>query len=429
MGNDNWLNEFSEFRKVTAFNSSVILDNVGMVDLFNESLIADNWTGFFSKLKDWIHSCLYFPFDLTGSALTGQHYEKNGLLTLGTRKTNIACMNFLNTGGPEFSLPISSYLANGYFFMGQYHYVPTTDNFTEYNQYTSVLVYLPFCGYVKIDVNRIINKWIQFRLKIDWYTGQGIYYIGVTDNEITPIHAGLITGLEDKNTIILSQHTCQIGTPIAISETNASENVRNLAFSAVKMMGDVALTYGISGLISGGKSTSDALMVKKPWVTPTGKIIYPVKSEAAQNLMNKNPIYLHRKIMHAQLYGDPIKTDRTNYQSRYFKMRGYSSAIQNAGSALMGSQLSTTGDRTDNTSLMYNAPNHIKIIIQKCKMKPIDNNYKKLFGLPLGENRILGSLTGYTEITEVHIEGEDFENATIEELNELDSLLKSGIIL
>ena len=93
-----------------------------------------------------------------------------------------------------------------------------------------------------------------------------------------------------------------------------------------------------------------------------------------------------------------------------------------------------------NIQLGYNAKNvsvacenfHNSTNIQIVKITPklVNINlatYNHLYGKPLMENRILGNLSGYTEIEEIHLTG--FNTALKEEVDEIESLLKEGVIL
>lgn len=53
--------------------------------------------------------------------------------------------------------------------------------------------------------------------------------------------------------------------------------------------------------------------------------------------------------------------------------------------------------------------------------------YNSVYGRPLWGTRVLSTLSGYTEIAEIHLEG--FGSATDDELAEIERLLKSGVIL
>lgn len=59
----------------------------------------------------------------------------------------------------------------------------------------------------------------------------------------------------------------------------------------------------------------------------------------------------------------------------------------------------------------------------------INEDFNKLYGKPLNEVKKINELTGFTLIDNIHIEGEEFDNATYQELEEIDNLLKNGIII
>ena len=55
-------------------------------------------------------------------------------------------------------------------------------------------------------------------------------------------------------------------------------------------------------------------------------------------------------------------------------------------------------------------------------------NYGKLVGYPVENTMNIGSLTGFTQINEIHIENY-FGNATKQEIIMLNNLLKEGVII
>lgn len=82
-------------------------------------------------------------------------------------------------------------------------------------------------------------------------------------------------------------------------------------------------------------------------------------------------------------------------------------------------------------STMVNAPQQVYLIIERPIVSYSD--YSSLYGLPLGKMEDLSDMTGFTKIEEVHLEdmrtndAEDY--ATETELDEIESLLKAGVIL
>lgn len=75
---------------------------------------------------------------------------------------------------------------------------------------------------------------------------------------------------------------------------------------------------------------------------------------------------------------------------------------------------------------MYNLPRNIIVIYER--VKSVDTtSYDEILGKPLNEVRTLSSLTGFTQIGNIHLEG--FTNALTSELNEIETLLKQGVLL
>ena len=59
-------------------------------------------------------------------------------------------------------------------------------------------------------------------------------------------------------------------------------------------------------------------------------------------------------------------------------------------------------------------------------IQSVPSNFKQYYGYPLNITTELNTLSGYTEVEEIHLEG---LNLNTLEMSELDSLLKSGVIL
>lgn len=64
-------------------------------------------------------------------------------------------------------------------------------------------------------------------------------------------------------------------------------------------------------------------------------------------------------------------------------------------------------------------------LIIKRSFKAMPRNYSKYIGNPLGNTKTLNELSGYTECEVVHISG----NMTTEEKNEIETILKNGVII
>lgn len=76
--------------------------------------------------------------------------------------------------------------------------------------------------------------------------------------------------------------------------------------------------------------------------------------------------------------------------------------------------------------LDFTKPQNLFLIISRPNIV-IPSNYAHTIGYPSGRYRPLSLLTGFTIVDEVHLE--NFGTATDDELNEIENLLKSGVIL
>lgn len=72
-------------------------------------------------------------------------------------------------------------------------------------------------------------------------------------------------------------------------------------------------------------------------------------------------------------------------------------------------------------------PTSCYLIIERPKPIAITDSYNHIYGKPLGEVRTLSTLTGFTIVENVHLEG--FKDTTDDEIGEIDSLLKQGVHL
>lgn len=86
-----------------------------------------------------------------------------------------------------------------------------------------------------------------------------------------------------------------------------------------------------------------------------------------------------------------------------------------------------TGSGGGAYGFLYDTLIPLNISVHKKKVNVDLDEYAKLNGFPLYEYRELNNLTGYTEIESIHIE--NMANATLSEIELIESLLKSGIIL
>ena len=126
-------------------------------------------------------------------------------------------------------------------------------------------------------------------------------------------------------------------------------------------------------------------------------------------------------------------TETTEYERHTYRKGGAVNTAINSAATILGNLSAHGGsDRPNNTALNKCAGVNVAIII-KSVIPTFDtfneSSYKHLVGLPLGQCKKLSTLKGYTKITDLHLEGNNFGQITSKEFSELESLCVDGIIL
>lgn len=83
------------------------------------------------------------------------------------------------------------------------------------------------------------------------------------------------------------------------------------------------------------------------------------------------------------------------------------------------------GGSSNKTS--FNCPKKVMLSISMPNIADVSETYLAQYGLPLQESRKLSMLKGFTRVSDVHVE--NIQNATLTELNAIENMLKSGVIL
>ena len=381
MSNTNWLKvrNYTNINLDNTFRGIRILSQTGITSLAGIILNPSVLQSFFSKPEDWLSRLLYFPYNIP------QRIEKQTKkLQIGTYSTDIDVYDI------DFASEIYE--------MGELLIEPHFNNFADYDGYSKMEVWLPFLGTIDISLNDVLGKYLKFRLGVDYTSGQGTWYICVGDNptNATSIFVDL-AGVDDR---ILSTHTCQIGMEIPIGTTNTASVYRNLIMGAVKGVSTALSSYTISKLgATGGTSTTKEVKTRRN--KKTGRQ-YKFSTRTVESVFDASNFQ----------YGNAIV-----------------GAFDCATDSLNNMHISASTDRSNNPVSMFNACNSIKVIRYYPKLITTDENYGKLYGYPLGQTKVLSTLSGYTEISNIHIEGEGFKSATQKEILMLKEALSDGIIL
>lgn len=105
---------------------------------------------------------------------------------------------------------------------------------------------------------------------------------------------------------------------------------------------------------------------------------------------------------------------------------GMRTLASTTASVIQGNQGHVTKGSLGSSANGFYAPQNAYLIITRPKpAEPSD--YASLYGRPSGKTEQLNTLTGYTVVDSVHVEG--ITNGTQDEITEIERLLKSGVIL
>lgn len=338
------------------------------------------------------------------------------LLPMRIKISRYGELNTSNFGGGIVYANCAVMDNDNYYYLGQYKVNPVNNDFTDYNGYSSLTLYLPFVGFVDIDINECYNKWLQFRFIIDYQSCKGVYIIGVSDTGITHADVDHIPIDEDIYNV-LATYEADLGIPIPLGMSNWSDTVRNFTMGAVK-----------TALNTGASIYSATLPPATTTTTTTGSRIRTYDVKGARKAKNARLKTIKGGSVTDTAESTKTTTiDRPTNESRPFSelTNGFINAVSNI------SKNGSTGDRLGNGGLSWGISNSIYVIRRSPKKHIAFNrdDYNKLYGAPLGNVVNLDILEGYTEISSIHIEGEGFKNTTLKEMNLLRDMLNGGVIL
>ena len=240
-------------------------------------------------------------------------------------------------------------------------------------------------------------------MQVDFKSGFGLYYILVESEDPNATQA-----LKYR---ILSKHSVKLAIEIPVGSTSSADQYRNMIMSAVKIASTV-------GFAVAGMPLSSTVMASN--ISSSTENVSEAKSRGDYKGARMRTV--SSSVDRTVTEGEEIKT--------YTHTRGSyaiaSDVVSSAMSALNGSVSHTTSTESNDAILEGVGCKYVKLVIERPLYGNV-GNYYNLCGRPLQEVKQLDSLTGYTEISDVHLEG--FDGATYGEIATLNSLLKSGIIL
>lgn len=372
----------------STMNSKVVFDLSGANDLGNvinsitlASVLYGDWTEFTS-------SFMFYPIIIDVDRTATNHF-----VTSGVEFKNIATKGLM-----------TSYASLGAFTLGEYFY-PSAKSFLDFEPYTKLEIYLPYYGFTQLKIADVQGKYIQFRLNIDWSSGQAIYTIScsdsaVNDNTNLPYASA---GSAYKNCRVLTTLVFQLGYSIPITTANFNDTIRNIATMAVKGGVAIATSFAAEGLPSSSSQT-------------TTKTVNTSRNPKTGRQVTKST--------------KQKTSERETYSYDHYSR--INTAVNTSATILSHLNAHGSSDKPNNCCL--NGGVGKSVVIIKTSAIPtfdIESNadYKHLVGLPNGTVGRLGDYSGYTSVSNVHLEGVGFSGATVNEMSMLESVLTQGVIL
>lgn len=387
-----WFNNLSPnvtFVRRNKYNNSVAMNQKGVWNMLSnfDGLFRNAFTNFTSEIASLQLYPFIVPHTETGSTLQTTHIDAS-----------------------DAYAEIIPYNDQEYFHLGQHFISPHFNNFADYDGYTKIKVFLPFHDFVDVDVNQVMGKYLQIRLSVDYNTGQGIYILGVSDAQIPPYTSDMgytvSNAYYDRTVRVISKYVVQLGIVIPLGQSAFADKARNAILKSVQTVASVAAA-AYTGALPPPTTTSE---------TTTSYQVSGRGTEKGSRM----------KVLEQ---GSETSTRKTTYNKARDVSKPISEAISGSIDVLNTSSLHGTGDRIGDSMLMWNLSTSVHIVFYRPKMLDTTPEFRHLFGQPLGQVRQLSELSGYTELTNIHIEGEGFSTATKEELDEIQTMLYGGILL
>lgn len=339
----------------------------------------DSVSAMFTNKGEYIYGIKGINFNIkstTNLPWTGtSSISLGGKSVTGLDSSNVFIVPMGCTPYLEFRFDIPSVIDNNFAFM-------RTSPYTEYE------LFLPFVGWITLDADIIFSQNITY-LYI-------IYYIDVVTLNATVVVSKIsATGIQPPIKVrgenILYMTNCNVGVDIPWGTTNINEIYKTITTGAVSLAASAA-----SGFVSYKAANSSA------------NALYPA---SGRRINNDRQISAQR----TRISGDASMA--------HSLIGGLSSTMNNT--VLNLRQRFQHGNIGNGVSDTYVASKPVLRV--KYPSILIPDNYSSLYGFPCGSTYKLSNLKGFTIVDRVHMDG--FPNATLDEIEEIESILKSGVIL
>lgn len=242
-------------------------------------------------------------------------------------------------------------------------------NCCDYNPYTTIGIFLPFCGFYDLDTDDVMGKTLNVSYRVDIMSGACLATIKVDGS-------------------VMYQYSGTCSAQIPLNSTSFDE-----FFKSMIEMGCATATGG-AGLIAAG-SAMDVGMAR------------------AADVSKKN----------MKLAGKMGLAANDAYESA--KINSQTSVIGATANAVIGSKGRYKHAGALGSSIGFLGVRKPYLIIKRPHQQ-IPDMYGKFHGYPSFTKASLNDLTGYTVVDDIRL---NIPDATVEEIIECEKLLKEGVVL
>lgn len=362
--------------------------------------IFSQGTTLFSSTTDYINSVIFFP--ITGM---GQYDSIGG--------GNLKIGPWIFEGPILCAISKSSYTYRLCYF--KYDSPFGDDDYRSYGGFTKLKLYLPFFGLVDLNPNDVIGKYIQIFISISPTTPQALYIIATSDIPYDELGVGnpifdMDKSYDFSDMDLTPLHFLEftLGVTIPFGRVNNDDMIRNGIMSAANIATSIGFaTAKIPAITSAMTTTSTSTTAETKRNPKTNRQI--TKGTTKQTTTSTS----------SRVY------DRSEYE----RSRRVNDCFRAGISALNVFEQDTATTATGNSNIMINMGKNVGLIVYLPKIVEPNKDFNHLYGQPFGAVTYLSALEGYTEISDVHIEGSQFSHLTETEKAMLEDALINGIIL
>lgn len=405
------------FTTVTGLNRRLLLNHISVKFIAKDISAGAYDEIFFGEYSDYFSNILIFPYSINLFP-QDEHTQK---LRVGDNiiawQENVPVITPSNLHDYGYFMGQIKFvdISTGSIPTQQYDYIELNRGFLALEPYTNIEVYLPYYGSVSISAKDVYNKWAQFRLKVDYFTGQAMYIIGVSENPITNIlYSPSLKGVDDSNTRIIAQYVFQLGTNVPITATHMEQSVRNLIMGVGKTASDIA------------KSIATVALPEASVVSTTTLSATDVTTKTARNKNTGRQITKGRTTRNAESVERTV-TEKVGGTERNM-VRASADCLEASANLANSNPPRTITDSPNNVFVNTNSPTKIIITIKTKLVQEANQEFYHLYGRPLGVIGTLSSYSGYTLLNDVHIENTPTGMLNVEK-EILYTTLLNGIIL